>query len=170
MEEISFCVDIKPSEVQVKDDALLDTAGAGAGTGAESTHSSVKIKKNCRYFLKPSGCSKGDDCPYIHDDGMQSSTTNSSQLSDEKIEKVCIHYARSRCRAGAQCVFLHGKLPPVEISRERSQSETSDVDEVEVVEFTGTSKKRKIDASALLSKYSMKKFAQSKGHENEKER
>jgi hypothetical protein len=68
----------------------------------------------CRYYnQQPSGCLKGNSCPYQHiatDSNSTESNTRSS-LHDVKSSKnstVCRYYQRNgKCNRGDRCRFLH---------------------------------------------------------------
>ncbi|KAI8057766.1 hypothetical protein BDF22DRAFT_9172 [Syncephalis plumigaleata] len=71
----------------------------------------------CRFYnQQPSGCLKGDNCPYQHIAADSNSTESNrhANLNDVKSSKrstICRYYRRNgKCNRGDRCHFLHDTI------------------------------------------------------------
>jgi hypothetical protein len=94
-------------------------AAAAAGGGGGRDLSAVP----CRFFNTPNGCSKGDNCPYLHDAnagagagaGAGSTAASSANAGGggggggggAEGSGVCKYWLRGACRKGRDCTYSH---------------------------------------------------------------
>ena len=91
----------------------------------ENNDGSSKNRKNCRYFNRPSGCKKGDQCKFTHklnlpradqSNSLRSNGPHHDNGESESIDNTnrnCRFFnRRSGCNKGDQCKFTHKHMPP----------------------------------------------------------
>ncbi len=129
-EEVLFQLDVSKASAtedpvtQLPLDKTVDNATSSSTCGSSNSFTS---KKPCIFWSKPGGCKNGSKCPFLHSAAhtlpkREPAITShyKQQQLDNKVQEVCVHFARGRCRAGNLCRFLHGELPEPLLSRSSS--------------------------------------------------
>ncbi|CAJ1332504.1 unnamed protein product [Effrenium voratum] len=70
--------------------------------GAESVSQAVSSTVMCRFFLR-SRCTKGKQCPFLHEVGLQPAVP-----LEQKLKTPCRFFELGSCMRGSACKFAHG--------------------------------------------------------------
>ncbi|KAL7439653.1 hypothetical protein ACHAXH_005551 [Discostella pseudostelligera] len=128
-----------------------DGDGNGGTTGTSSK------KKPCFNFKKSGKCKAGDDCPFLHDINVTTTTTKHKEEEGaefgkqmDKSQIMCINWKnKGKCRKGEKCPYRHGNNDDsirgtVVVGREEGKDTNEDIDdEVHTTDTKEKKRKRK---------------------------